>query len=223
MAQRWVDLSQEYHEDMPPGKSRPEHAFRIKTLREVDKDGRGVHSEQFTFLSHQGTHVDAPKHVLRDGASIDEIPLERFVGTAAVLDIPKEAFEPITAVDLENAKPEVKKGDIVVIRTGWGERMWHSDDYLNCPYVTLDAAEWLFEKGIKMLGVDTNTVDLPIPLRTEGFDFPIHKFLIGNDILIVENLGNLSAVSGKRVMIAAFPLKIMGADGSPTRVVAFVD
>lgn len=224
MINQLIDLSQDYYEGMPPTKVRPGMTYKIKTLSEVDENQRAkVNIQEFTIYSHQGTHVDAFKHLFRDGKTIDQIPLERFAGTGVVLDIPnKQAGQAIIEKDLDMAKPEVKAGDIVFIRTGW-EAKWHSDDYVEHPYLSLDAAKWLIDKKVKMLGMDTLTPDVPHSLRTATFDYPIHRIILKHGIIIVENLGNLSAVAGKRVTISSFPLKIAGADGAPVRVTALIE
>ncbi|MGZ9257846.1 MAG: cyclase family protein, partial [Candidatus Binatia bacterium] len=76
--------------------------------------------------------------------------------------------------------------------------------------------------GIKMFGIDCITVDLPTPLRPKGFDFPVHRTLLGNDVLIAENVTNLGAVLGKRTRIMALPLRVKGSDAGHARIVAEV-
>jgi kynurenine formamidase len=71
-----------------------------------------------------------------------------------------------------------------------------------------------------MVGVDFLSADLPVPRRPKGFDWPVHHLLLGNGILIAENLANLTAVAGRRLTIGAFPLKIKGGDGAPARIFA---
>jgi len=224
MGNQWIDLSQDYYENMPPAKVRPDMAYKIMTLSHSDENQRAqVNLQQFTISSHQGTHVDAFKHLFRGGKTIDQIPLNCFAGSGVVLDISnKKGGQAIIAEDLKKAKPEVQSGDVVLIYTGW-EGKWHSDDYFDHPYFSVDAAQWLVDKKVKMFGMDTLTPDIPHYLRTETFDFPVHRLIIGNEIIIIENLGNLAAVVGKRVTIVAFPLKILGADGAPARVAAMVE
>jgi len=78
------------------------------------------------------------------------------------------------------------------------------------------------KKGIKMFGIDCITVDLPTPLRPKGFDFPVHRTLLGNNVLIAENVTNLGAVLGKRTRIMALPLRVKGSDAGHARIVAEV-
>ena len=80
------------------------------------------------------------------------------------------------------------------------------------------------ERKISILGVDTITPDLPGPFRPQGFDFPVHTRLLGNDILVIENLGvGLKEVLGKRVTVAAVPFRIEGGDASPITPLALID
>ena len=76
------------------------------------------------------------------------------------------------------------------------------------------------ERDPKMVGVDFFSADLPVPRRPKDFTWPVHHLLLGNGILIAENLANLTAVAGRRLTISAFPLKIKGGDGAPARIFA---
>jgi kynurenine formamidase len=78
----------------------------------------------------------------------------------------------------------------------------------------------MVRKGIKMFGIDCITVDLPTPLRPKGFDFPVHKTLLGNNVLIAENVTNLGPVVGRTCRILAFPLRIKGSDAGHARIIA---
>jgi kynurenine formamidase len=106
-----------------------------------------------------------------------------------------------------------------MLYTGWDEK-FDSPDYNLHPYLSVDAAEWMVKKGIKMLGIDCITVDLPTPLRPKGFDFPVHKMLLGNDVLIAENVTNLGSIVGKQTRILALPLRVKGSDAGHARIVA---
>jgi kynurenine formamidase len=108
-----------------------------------------------------------------------------------------------------------------MLYTGWDEK-FDSPDYNLHPYLSVDAAEWMVKKGIKMFGIDCITVDLPTPLRPKGFDFPVHKTLLGNDVLIAENVANLGSIVGKRTRIMALPLRVKGSDAGHARIVAEV-
>jgi kynurenine formamidase len=86
--------------------------------------------------------------------------------------------------------------------------------------VSEDAARWLVARGVKMLGLDTLTPDLPTSMRPANFTFPIHHILLENNVLIIENLAHLEQLAGRRVKVYAFPLAIRGSDAGHARVVA---
>jgi kynurenine formamidase len=90
------------------------------------------------------------------------------------------------------------------------------------PYFSVDAAEWMVQKGIKMVGIDCITVDLPTPLRPKGFAFPVHKTLLGNGVLIAENVANIGSIVGKKTRIMALPLRVKGSDAGHARIIAEV-
>ena len=109
----------------------------------------------------------------------------------------------------------------IMLHTGWDEK-FDSPDYNLHPYLSVDAAEWMVNRGIKMFGIDCITVDLPTPLRPKGFDFPVHRILLGNNVLIAENVTNLGSIVGKQTRILALPLRVKGSDAGHARIVAEV-
>jgi kynurenine formamidase len=165
--------------------------------------------------------VDAPIHIVPDGKSIEELPLDAFVGNGATISVKKTGGEEITAADLENSGVAVNRGDILMLHTGWDEK-FDSQDYNLHPYFSVDAAEWMVRKGIKMVCIDCITVDLPTPLRPKGFAFPVHKTLLGNNVLIAENVANIGSIVGKKTRIMALPLRVKGSDAGHARIVAEV-
>jgi kynurenine formamidase len=108
-----------------------------------------------------------------------------------------------------------------MLHTGWDAK-FDSPDYNMHPYFSLDAAQWMVQKGIKMVCIDCITVDLPTPLRPKGFEFPVHKTLLGNDVLIAENVANIGSIVGKKTRIMALPLRVKGSDAGHARIVAEV-
>lgn len=212
----------------------------------------GVLSQQITTFMHCTTHADSPAHVIEGAPYTDEIPLESYYGTAVVVDIPKGKWEVITPDDLERAEPRIKKGDIVIIHTGWHHYYSDSRKYFAySPGLYREAGEWFVEKGVKAVGVDHQALDHPLataigphgpgPLlpdvceeyrRETGKevleDFPewepCHRLLLGNGIMGWENVGgDLDQVVGKRVTVAGFPIRWEKGDGSIVRLVAIVE
>lgn len=96
--------------------------------------------------------------------------------------------------------------------------------YRHHPYPAQDAAEFLVDRKVSIVGTDTITPDVPVVHRGKGFNHPIHRQLLKHDVLIVEHLGpGLREVVGQRLLIATLPLRIVGGDGSPIAACAFVD
>lgn len=213
----------------------------------------GVLTQRVTTTMHSTTHIDAPAHVVEGTPFIDEIPLEKFFGTGVVVSIPKEKWGMITAEDLEKARPAIQPGDIVIINTGWHSKYGDNQDYFGrSPGLVPSAAHWLVERGVKVVGHDTQANDHPLataigphgpggPLlphllkeykafsgREVIEDFPdwepVHRILFTNGILGIENVGgDIDKVTGKRVTFAFFPIRWTRGDGCIIRLVAMLD
>ncbi|MBI1848670.1 MAG: cyclase family protein [Candidatus Rokubacteria bacterium] len=211
----WYDLAHDYHAAMttqaavgPPC---------IENVMTVGKDSFNL--QKLTLGSHIGTHVDAPMHFIVGGRTIDTYDLNDLGGPGVILPIGAGPSEAITDIDLEAAGVPVRRGDIVMLATGW-DRKFSTPDYHTHPYLAESAAQWLVDHGVKMIGVDFFSADLPVPLRPQGFTWPVHQKLLGAGILIAENVANTSRIAGRRLTIGAFPLKIRGGDGAPARIFA---
>ncbi|HVA23368.1 MAG TPA: cyclase family protein [Chloroflexota bacterium] len=209
-----VDLSWPIY----PGMSKIPMAPDV-TMRPFMEIAKGDSSNMtvITMASHIGTHMDAPCHFIPGAKSIDQMPLETFTGPVVTVAVNRGATEEIPLEDVAGAG--IQAGDIVFLHTGWAAR-FGTPAYDHHPYLSVDLANFLVEKRVKMLGVDCVNVDMPIADRPAGYTRPIHNTLLGNDILIVENLTNLGAIAGKRARVFAFPIKYKDGDGAQTRVVA---
>ncbi len=211
-----VDLSRVIYDGMPKIPVLPD--VHVRLCFSLEK-GHALNVTEMSLPCHAGTHVDAPVHIVANGKSIEEMPLESFVGPGAVIPVKKKGGEKVTAKDLEDSRVTVNRGDILMLFTGWDAK-FESPDYNLHPYLSVDAAEWIVKKGVKLLGIDCITVDLPTPLRPKDFNFPVHRTLLGNEVLIAENVTNLGKIVGKRNRILAFPLKVKGSDAAHARVIA---
>ena len=200
-----IDLSHPIENNMPvyPGDERP----RVEQIKWLASDYHNNH--RLATAMHVGTHVDAPSHMLGRGQTISELPITAFVGRGVLLDVRGEE-----EVEWKPAYEEkIPSDSIVVLYTGHSKYYRQTEYFTNHPTVTLDFAEHLISKKIKMLGMDLPSPDLP--------PFPVHKKLLANGIYILENLTNLAALGGHlNFMMIALPLKLH-TDGSPVRAVAF--
>jgi kynurenine formamidase len=207
-----IDLTHPIHEDMPvyPGTEQPE----IITGCSIEEDG--FLEKQITFYSHTGTHMDAPAHLVKGGKFLDQYDIGRFHGSAIVVHLESNKDESIDVAVLKPFENQLKKADFLLVHTGWG-RHWGSNDYFaNFPTLTPEAAEWVAGLGLKGVGFDAISAD-----SADSSTYPIHKILLGADMVIIENLKNLDQLPDELFEFSCFPLYFQQADGSPIRAVAF--
>jgi kynurenine formamidase len=122
-----------------------------------------VLTQRITTVMHSGTHIDAPGHVVEGAPLLEEVPLASFFGTGVVVSIPKDKWGVVTPDDLEQARPQIRPGDIVIVNTGWHH--YYSDSsqyYAYSPGFYKEAGEWFAERGVKAVGTDTQALDHPL-------------------------------------------------------------
>jgi arylformamidase len=207
-----VDLSHPIAPGMPvyPGDPAP-------TLAPVtDYADAGYVTRLLTVGSHTGTHMDAPAHMLPGGRTLDAFPVTHFTGPALVLHLPSASGAVISPAALRAHAGALAVVDFLLLDTGWAHRWGGADYFTGYPVLSPDAARWLAAQGLKGLGVDTPSVD-----ADDAELFSVHHALLGADMVLVENLTALSALPA-RVTFAAFPLRLVDADGSPVRAVAYL-
>lgn len=200
-----IDLSQPIVHGMPvyPG---DDETSLIQT-KYLDQDCHNNHRLQIAM--HTGTHIDAPMHMTESNTYMSQWPLDSFMGRGCLLDVRGQ--------DIVAMKPQyeklVEENCILLLWTGQ-DKLYGSKSYYDCPVVHGELCELMVRKKIKMVGMD-----MPSPDR---YPFPIHKRLLEQNIFIMENLTNLSQLSGSADFeVIALPLKIR-ADGAMTRAVARV-
>jgi kynurenine formamidase len=224
---RLIDLSQTLEEHMPHF---PTHSKFFHNLWGSYWHGNRALTYQITMNEHNGTHVDAPAHFISDAkphahVTIENVPLSRLIGRGARLDCRgmKEGdyVSKSFIADWEAKHGALAAGDIVTFNFGWSAH-WalrpHEQRYLNdWPGVSMEAAEYLIEKSVAAIGVDTLSPDPPAALTAK----PIHPVVLEKQVLIIENLTNLEQLPDFFLFLA-LPLKIRGGSGSPIRAVAVV-
>lgn len=215
--QRIVDLSIVLDDATPvfPGDPRPS----LRPATRIETDGYNVLS--LSLGSHSGTHVDAPSHVVADGATLEDLDLALFAGPAVVADVTGvEARTAITWTDLAAVTDRLRPGAILLLRTGWSEHHLTTDRYVDHPFLDPDAAGRMLERGVRTIGIDALNPDPTTVDGDGGGRLPVHDLVLGAGGVIAENLTNLSALSGEP-LVCLFPVRLGGgADGAPCRAVA---
>ena len=204
--------------------------------RELLRDGEGWAVETFTRLgTHNTTHVDAPWHYNstiagRPAQTIDQLPLEWFFAPGVVVDATdRDDGEALTDADVRERLPRpLAPLDIVLVRTGRDAFYGELDYMARGPGVTADATRWLYEQGVRVMGVDAWGWDAPLHLQAEraraedrtGIFWAAHQVDLAYSQ--IERLVNLAALPPDGFTVACFPLRVVGASAAPARVVAIV-
>jgi arylformamidase len=177
---------------------------------------------EYTFGSHTGTHMDAPFHYFPDSPHLDEIDLHRFRGDGFVVPMRKAPLTAVTPEDIAPYREQIRGLPFVLLSFDWA-RHFGTSEYFNHPYLGEEAAEYLVSLGVGCIVLDTLTPDAAIPVRPDHHIGPIHRILLGNDVLIVENAASLNAIENRRIVVSAFPMPIRASDGAPVRLVADIE
>jgi len=181
--------------------------FELEPVRSLEQDRYRL--SRMVLNTHAGTHVDAPAHFIAGGATVDELPLEILLGKARVVEL--SSRERVERADL--AALDLRDDLRVLLKTrmsGQMLRAGYQDDHV---YVTVDAAHYLAQAGIKLVGFDYLSID-----RSGSADFPAHQALLGAGVVVVEGL-DLSEVEPGEYDMACLPLRVGGGDAAPARVV----
>jgi len=199
---RIIDISMTIQEGMQVYKNKEEKKPRIYNTSNFQTGN--AHESKIDIDVHCGTHVDAPLHMLEDGASIETIGLERLVGHARVLDL-THVEEAVGREELE--RHSLQRGEWVLLKT----RNSFSDKFdPNFVYVREDGARYLIETGVMGVGVDGLGIERSQP------EYSTHRPLFRNNVIVVEGLRLKDVSPGTYFMVVA-PLKLTGIDAAPAR------
>jgi arylformamidase len=185
--------------------------LRLEQYESIDK-GALYNATRMSSSVHLGTHVDAPRHFLKEGSTVEQLPLEILTGPCYVTQLP-DGIEAITSEVLDRTEitSDMKR---VLFGTSnshyWakGESKFQTDFVA----ITEDGAEWLVEHGIQLVGVDY----LSVAPYSESI--PTHTVLLKAGVVIVEGL-NLANIMRGFYDLYCLPLKIVGSDGAPARAI----
>jgi kynurenine formamidase len=234
---RYIDLTHELASDSifwPTGET-----FRLDTVADgVTEKGYYYASNNYSGNEHGGTHIDAPVHFAKGRWTVDQIPLDRLIGRAVVIDVAAasaaNADYQVSVADFaawESAHSAIEPDTIVLIRTdfarrwpdaraylGTGERGDAAVAKLHFPGLHPDAAKWLAEeRRVKAVGIDTASIDFG-----QSSLFESHRVLYERNIPAFENLSALDELPARGATVYALPVKIKGGSGGPLRAIAVI-
>lgn len=234
---RMIDLSHTYDAETLYWPTSPS-AFELTEIANGPAEG-GYFYSAYTFSTpeHGGTHMDAPIHFAENGWTLGQIPVERLIGPAAVIDVTTQAAEDadyrLTDDDVlawEQEHGPVPEGAIVLLRTGWSRRWPDAMGYLgddtpgdasnlHFPGYGEAAARLLVEeRGVVSLGIDTASIDYG-----PSQDFMVHRIATAGNVTGLENVTNLDQLPAVGAWIVALPIKIGKGSGGPVRIVALLE
>ena len=201
-----LDVSVLLAAGLPAYPGNPE--FELQPIKRI-AEGGSSNVSRLVMGTHTGTHVDAPKHFLDDGTTVDNLPLNLLIGRARVVEINHRGG--IGAKDFAAAG---LREDLRILLKTPNSALWNSstfhEDYA---HVTEEGARYLVEQGVKVVGVDYLSVE---QFRKPGA--PAHRMLLSNGVIIIEGLNLAEAEAGMYEMYC-LPLRVAGGDGAPARVV----
>ena len=203
-----IDITVPLTTDIPvwPGS----RGIQITPVKKIEK-GDSSNDSRVDFNLHTGTHIDAPRHFVQNGRTIEQLSLDIFVGSCFVVDMQDAADVTPENLSALNLPCDIKR---LLIRTRnselWGE---HTSEFKkDFTAFTNEAAQWIVDKGIKLIGVDY----LSVQRYSDGPE--THQILLGADIVILEGL-NLSNVQAGFYELICLPMKLVDTEAAPARVV----
>jgi kynurenine formamidase len=212
-----IDLSHTIENGLITYKGLPAPVICDYLSREDSKkfytEGTSFQIGKIEMVSNTGTYVDCPFHRFENGTDLNDTPLEHFAELKGlVLHIPHAE---VMAIEADFFKPYHLEDKAVLIHTGW-DLHWNTEKYyINHPYLTENAAHYLREQKVRLVGIDSHNID-----DTRGNSRPVHTTLLQNGILIVEHLCNLAAIPDQDFIFSAIPPKFKGVGTFPVRAMA---
>lgn len=216
-----VDLSVPLYEGMPTDDLGPKFWVRLSHAAsgQIYSNHHTREGRVFLTTDHVGTHLDGPLRFDPQGASIEQVPLERFILPARLLDlraVPRGGQ--IGPAELQAAAGELAPGEAAVLWTGHDRHLPAPDYFWHRPELSLEGAAWLVERRVGLVAAD-----FPGLGRPSDPNFAVKRALHRGDVLTAEQLCNLGALAGKRWHLSVAPIRIRGVAGSLVRAVGLVN
>ncbi len=188
-------------------------------------------SAQASLSCHTGTHVESALHVIEGGEPIDQVALDRVIGSAVLLDLTPVEERALVGLEdlarahaaLEAAGEALAPGDIVLLRTDWAARAIGTPSYFRrSPALTEEAARWLVARGPRCVGCDFFEEPAARDPGWEPADFVVHRAILAAGIPLVEGLVNLAALPPRCQFFAPF-YRLAGVEAAPARAFALIE
>ena len=194
------------------GMKRPE----LKSLRNVKENGFAITSIE--MHSHNGTHIDAPSHMIDQAKTLTDFPISKFHGKAIQIPCHEFANQEIPLIYLLKYQAKIQQVEFVIFNSGWYKK-WNTTAYFDhFPVLSQESAIWLSNFNLKGIGLDIISID-----HIKSETVPVHLTFLNKEILIIENLTNLDFIGTDAFTFQCFPIKFDQIDGSPIRAVAFTE
>ena len=201
----WIDATHLVQPGIPNWPGDP--PFQMEAICSIE-NGDECNVSRLSFGSHTGTHIDAPRHFIADGAGVDQCPVQVMIGHAIIIEIIDPLSIKLNAIQDHIIAPQSHV--LFKTRTPFSAlEPRFEPDYV---YIETDAAEWLHERQVVAVGIDGMSVD-----KFNALGEPVHFCFLNAGIWIIENL-NLSSFEPGNYKIVCAPLKIADSDGAPARV-----
>lgn len=223
LALKFIDLTHEITPNSPTWDGHCGFKYHV-THNYHDDENEPFRIQEIAMRAGIGTHIDAPSHVIDGGLNVSELGLNQLIAPVYVIDVSDKAHENylLTVDDIKEAENhfgEVTKKSFVIIHTGW-EKFWHDKrKYHNnsqFPVVSIKACEYLLEKDIVGLGIDTLSADRP------ESHYPVHKAVLGQGKYLVENVANAKKLPKKGAYTLVMPIKAKNLTESPVRLIGLL-
>lgn len=217
-----IDLSLGLQDGMITYPTSVHQKFESSIVGRIAIEGR--ETRKFTMGSHCGTHVDAARHFLPNGGTVDEFDVNDLVGEAFLINLGEMAPGSIIEKDIiEMHLNDIKNHNVnrIVFRTDWS-RFWNTNQYYkDWPYFSAEAMELVLALNIKLIGIDFPSPDSAYFGNDCSLDSPNHKKIFSQKVILTEYLTNLDKLSPGKIFLMVMPLKLLGFDGAPSRVTAY--
>jgi len=193
-------------------------SVEISTIATVKKDG--FFASKIIMSTLSGTYLEAGSHISENNKNLDEYTVEDFIKPVKIIRLPKQRAKAlIDAKLLENNAPIIKKGDALIIDTGWGA-MWNKLGYvLDCPNMARSALEWVLEKNISIFGVDIPCIEGAWAEEKDQEKGSLLTALFEKKVLLLAPLINLDKLVKNEGKLICLPINIKGTSGAPVRAI----